>query len=52
MRRKSSLPTGAMLGNRGKRDLSSRVKDTILALALCHNVSILHAPPVLYLTFL
>ncbi len=29
----------AMLAGRGRRDMSSRVKDVVLALALCHNVS-------------
>lgn len=28
-----------LLGTRGRRDLSSRVKDVVLALGLCHNVS-------------
>ena len=27
-----------LLGNRGRRDLSNRVKDVVLALGLCHNV--------------
>ncbi|MBW0472907.1 hypothetical protein O181_012622 [Austropuccinia psidii MF-1] len=35
----SGLPTGAVLATRGRRDMSSRVKDVILALALCHNVT-------------
>jgi phospholipid-translocating ATPase len=30
---------GAMLAGRGRRDMSSRVKDVVLALALCHNVT-------------
>ncbi|PWN48183.1 putative NEO1-P-type ATPase [Violaceomyces palustris] len=30
---------GAMLAGRGRRDLSSRVRDVVLALALCHNVT-------------
>lgn len=35
-----SLTTaGAMLAGRGRRDMSSRVKDVVLALALCHNVT-------------
>ncbi|KAJ9478875.1 putative phospholipid-transporting ATPase NEO1 [Pseudozyma hubeiensis] len=35
-----SLATaGAMLAGRGRRDMSSRVKDVVLALALCHNVT-------------
>lgn len=28
-----------LLGNRGRRDLSSRVKDVVFALGLCHNVT-------------
>lgn len=36
---KPNLFTGAMLGGRGRRDMSSRVKDVVLALALCHNVT-------------
>ena len=28
-----------LLGTRGRRDLSSRVKDVVLALGLCHNVT-------------
>ncbi|KAN0065397.1 putative aminophospholipid-translocase [Thecaphora frezii] len=36
----SGLTTaGAMLAGRGRRDMSSRVKDVVLALALCHNVT-------------
>lgn len=34
----SNLPTGVTLATRGRRDMSSRVKDVVLALALCHNV--------------
>nr|QBH67581.1 phospholipid-transporting ATPase [Ustilago esculenta] len=35
-----SLTTaGAMLAGRGRRGMSSRVKDVVLALALCHNVT-------------
>ncbi|CEH18028.1 aminophospholipid-transporting p-type atpase [Ceraceosorus bombacis] len=30
---------GAILAGRGRRDMSSRVKDVVLALALCHNVT-------------
>ena len=37
--RKASLATGAMLATRGRRDMFSRVRDVVLALALCHNVS-------------
>ena len=32
--------TGAQLATRGRRDMSSRVKDVVLSLALCHNVSV------------
>lgn len=31
--------TGAQLATRGRRDISSRVRDVILSLALCHNVT-------------
>ncbi|GAA5989868.1 hypothetical protein JCM10908_002355 [Rhodotorula pacifica] len=34
-----SLSTGVALASRGRRDMSSRVKDVILALGLCHNVT-------------
>jgi phospholipid-translocating ATPase len=34
----SALPTGSLLATRGRRDMSSRVKDVILGLGLCHNV--------------
>lgn len=37
--RQGSLATGAQLAVRGRRDMSSRVKDVVLSLALCHNVS-------------
>jgi len=39
--RNHSLSTGAQLatmGMRGRRDMSSRVRDVVLSLALCHNV--------------
>ena len=39
--RKVSLVTGAQLATRGRRDMSSRVRDVVLSLALCHNVSLL-----------
>lgn len=39
--RQGSLATGAQLAVRGRRDMSSRVKDVVLSLALCHNVNIL-----------
>lgn len=35
----SQLTTGVALATRGRRDMSSRVKDVVLALGLCHNVS-------------
>ncbi|GEM11564.1 phospholipid-translocating ATPase [Rhodotorula toruloides] len=33
------LATGVALATRGRRDMSSRVKDVALALGLCHNVT-------------
>ncbi|BGO95468.1 hypothetical protein NBRC10512_006146 [Rhodotorula toruloides] len=33
------LATGVTLATRGRRDMSSRVKDVALALGLCHNVT-------------
>ena len=36
--RQGSLATGAQLAVRGRRDMSSRVRDVVLSLALCHNV--------------
>ena len=36
--RHGSLVTGAQLATRGRRDMSSRVRDVVLSLALCHNV--------------
>lgn len=38
--RQGSLSTGIQLASRGRRDMSSRVKDVVLSLALCHNVSL------------
>ncbi|KAG0142373.1 hypothetical protein CROQUDRAFT_662613 [Cronartium quercuum f. sp. fusiforme G11] len=35
----AGLPTGAILASRGRRDMTLRVKDVILGLALCHNVT-------------
>ncbi|KAI5476520.1 phospholipid-translocating ATPase, partial [Pseudohyphozyma bogoriensis] len=35
----NTLATGVALATRGRRDMSSRVKDIVLALALCHNVT-------------
>lgn len=37
-KRSGSIATGAQLAMRGRRDMSSRVKDVVLSLALCHNV--------------
>ncbi|KIP06661.1 hypothetical protein PHLGIDRAFT_106736 [Phlebiopsis gigantea 11061_1 CR5-6] len=37
--RKHSVVTGVQLANRGRRDMSSRVHDVVLSLALCHNVT-------------
>ncbi|KXN90751.1 putative phospholipid-transporting ATPase IIB [Leucoagaricus sp. SymC.cos] len=37
--RQGSLSTGIQLTTRGRRDMSSRVKDVVLSLALCHNVT-------------
>ncbi|EDR01002.1 aminophospholipid-transporting P-type ATPase [Laccaria bicolor S238N-H82] len=34
-----SLSTGAQMATRGRRDMSSRVRDVVLSLALCHNVT-------------
>lgn len=34
-----TLATGVALATRGRRDMSSRVKDVVLALGLCHNVT-------------
>ena len=36
--RKHSLATGVQLAARGRRDMSSRVHDVVMSLALCHNV--------------
>ncbi|KAL0952707.1 hypothetical protein HGRIS_006943 [Hohenbuehelia grisea] len=33
------LSTGIQLATRGRRDMSSRVRDVVLSLALCHNVT-------------
>ncbi|KAI0261943.1 hypothetical protein BC834DRAFT_829493 [Gloeopeniophorella convolvens] len=37
--RHGSLATGVQLATRGRRDMSSRVRDVVLSLALCHNVT-------------
>ncbi|KAH7911255.1 hypothetical protein BJ138DRAFT_1006942 [Hygrophoropsis aurantiaca] len=34
-----SIATGAQLATRGRRDISSRLRDVVLSLALCHNVT-------------
>ncbi|KAH9913487.1 protein transporter [Fomitopsis serialis] len=38
-KRIGSTTTGAQLATRGRRDMSSRVHDVVLSLALCHNVT-------------
>ena len=40
LQKQGSLLTGAQLATRGRRDMSSRVRDVVLSLALCHNVSL------------
>ncbi|PFH50095.1 hypothetical protein AMATHDRAFT_4257 [Amanita thiersii Skay4041] len=37
--RQGGLPTGVQIATRGRRDMSSRVRDVVLSLALCHNVT-------------
>ncbi|KAF8810656.1 aminophospholipid-transporting P-type ATPase [Phlegmacium glaucopus] len=37
--KQGSILTGAQLATRGRRDMSSRVRDVVLSLALCHNVT-------------
>ncbi|KAI0758873.1 aminophospholipid-transporting P-type ATPase [Fomes fomentarius] len=37
--RHNSLQTGVQMATRGRRDMSSRVHDVVLSLALCHNVT-------------
>jgi len=39
-RQASMATTGAQLAMRGRRDMSSRVRDVVLSLALCHNVNV------------
>ncbi|TIB78805.1 hypothetical protein E3Q23_00632 [Wallemia mellicola] len=34
-----TLVTGVQLASRGRRDMSSRVKDVVMGLSLCHNVT-------------
>lgn len=43
--RSGSIATGAQLATRGRRDMSSRLRDVVLSLALCHNVGIFTYPP-------
>ncbi|KAG8849559.1 putative aminophospholipid-translocase [Tulasnella sp. 330] len=38
-KRGGTLQTGVQLANRGRRDMSARVRDVVLSLALCHNVT-------------
>ncbi|KAI6134304.1 hypothetical protein EDD17DRAFT_1651905 [Pisolithus thermaeus] len=37
--RQPSIATGTQLATRGRRDMSSRLRDVVLSLALCHNVT-------------
>jgi phospholipid-translocating ATPase len=37
--RQGSLSTGVQLATRGRRDMSARIRDVVLSLALCHNVT-------------
>lgn len=48
--RSGSIATGAQLATRGRRDMSSRLRDAVLSLALCHNVCILLPSPACLLT--
>lgn len=48
--RSGSIATGAQLATRGRRDMSSRLRDVVLSLALCHNVCILLPSPARLLT--
>lgn len=36
---KKATMAGTQLTTRGRRDISSRVRDVVMSLALCHNVS-------------
>ncbi len=38
-RRSSSMAVGMGIAGRGRRDITTRVKDAVLALATCHNVT-------------
>ncbi|KAG8927497.1 putative aminophospholipid-translocase [Tulasnella sp. 419] len=37
--RQMTMPTGAQLASRGRRDMSSRLREVVMSLALCHNVT-------------
>ncbi|EJD43937.1 aminophospholipid-transporting P-type ATPase [Auricularia subglabra TFB-10046 SS5] len=39
LKHRSPTATGFQLAARGRRDMSSRVRDVVLSLALCHNVT-------------
>lgn len=39
--RRGSTSTGVQFATRGRRDMTSRVKDVVTSLALCHNVRLL-----------
>ncbi|EJU00637.1 phospholipid-translocating P-type ATPase [Dacryopinax primogenitus] len=39
LKRAGNTFTGAAVASRGRRDMSTRVRDVILSLALCHNVT-------------
>lgn len=39
-RRQGSMGPG--IGTRGRRDISARVRDAVVALATCHNVSVVY----------
>lgn len=43
--RSGSIATGAQLASRGRRDMSSRLRDVVLSLALCHNVGVFTYSP-------
>ena len=39
-RRHTSFATGMSMASRGRRDMSTRLKDAVTALATCHNVGL------------
>ena len=39
LKHRSPTATGFQLASRGRRDMSSRVRDVVMSLALCHNVT-------------